>query len=196
VLVCQKTNWLDFSRRAFSSTLIGFSMVEVPDLALHIARGMVEQHGGTIRAESEGLKQGTAFVIGLPLCSCPVEGIMEQDKSLAATASSSWDADLEQSLRRILVAEDAVSSRKMLIRLLTRAGHSCVRRSFAKPLSIDQLKKYLKKHSCSKCSYSSKDRNCPPPSSMYDVLTSNRELQHIFCCPIVYVCMQEILLCF
>jgi len=95
-------------------------------LGLHIARGMVEQHGGSIRAESEGLNKGTTFVIELPLYACPVECSREQDKSCAPTETSSWNFGDVQRPRRILVAEDANSSRKMLIRLLERAGHSCI----------------------------------------------------------------------
>ena len=35
-------------------------------LGLYIARAIIEAHGGTIRAESQGLGQGSTFVVRLP----------------------------------------------------------------------------------------------------------------------------------
>lgn len=98
-------------------------------LGLHIARGMVEQHNGTIRAESAGLNKGTTFILELPLYACPLELGKEQVKSGSPTDSTSSGGNSEASIsrsRRILVAEDVLSSRKMLIRLLERAGHTCI----------------------------------------------------------------------
>ncbi len=40
-------------------------------LGLAITRGIVELHGGTIRAESPGSGQGSTFTISLPLADEP-----------------------------------------------------------------------------------------------------------------------------
>jgi len=112
-------------------------------LGLSIAKGIVEQHCGTIRAESGGIGHGTAFVIELPLYEFPpIEDYVKNDKdtvhtpTVTCTDSSIRDyyTDNEEedvveadpplhSKKRVLVVEDADSSRKMLIRLLERTGH-------------------------------------------------------------------------
>ena len=101
-------------------------------LGLSIAKGIVTQHEGTIKADSEGHGKGTSFVIELPLYRCPSEEVkrLQSDKSVATTKASDTESSLidppGSRSRHILVAEDAVSSRKMLIRLLERAGHTCI----------------------------------------------------------------------
>ena len=104
-------------------------------LGLAIAKGIVEQHRGTIRADSEGQGRGTSFTIELPLFEFTAEQLKLQgdDKDTASqTATSITDGSQEEekkkksTRKRILVAEDATSSLKMLMRLLERAGHSCV----------------------------------------------------------------------
>ena len=96
-------------------------------LGLHIARGMVETHEGTITARSEGLNMGTTFLIELPLYAFPVDKSNEEsgDKSTANTVST-LQSETVQFPKRFLVVEDSESSRKMLIRLMERSGHSCV----------------------------------------------------------------------
>eukprot|EP00977_Amphora_coffeiformis_P023630 scaffold13866_cov175-Amphora_coffeaeformis.AAC.1 len=105
-------------------------------LGLNIAKGIVEQHGGTILAESEGLGKGTTFTVELPMfeffSEIDVQG-GPSDKMLemtTCTTSSLTDpsdnADGDFQPRHILVVEDSDSSRKMLIRLLERSGHSCI----------------------------------------------------------------------
>jgi len=110
-------------------------------LGLNIAKGLVEQHSGTIVADSEGLGHGTTFTIELPL----YEFSEEEIRALGDNKDSETDLTIANSsvatrvdhtgivnptpgplTRRVLVAEDSASSRKMLIRLLERVGHTCV----------------------------------------------------------------------
>ena len=104
-------------------------------LGLAIAKGIVEQHRGTIRAESEGNGRGTTFIIELPLYEFSASEIdldddsfklcSEQTDNTAAETEAPEEAKKVKQQRRILVAEDSPSSLKMLMRLLERAGHIC-----------------------------------------------------------------------
>ena len=98
-------------------------------LGLFITKGIVEQHGGAITAMSEGPGLGCLFVVDLPLFRFPQEDLGEDDETDAGTeglshSTSPTDAPLKQN-RRILVVDDALMNRKMLVRILERAGHTC-----------------------------------------------------------------------
>jgi signal transduction histidine kinase len=102
-------------------------------LGLSIAKGIVELHHGTIEAQSMGIGHGTTFVIEIPLFEMGRENnalLEEISHTQTQTDAYSSEGDSVQGdgprARRILVAEDALSSRKMLIRLLEREGHTCV----------------------------------------------------------------------
>jgi len=97
-------------------------------LGLSIAKGIVELHHGTIHAESEGAGHGTTFVIEIPLYEMSLKDEAEEVSQTQAQTEtgSSCDGDSVPKKRKILVVEDAMSSRKMLIRLLEREGHTCL----------------------------------------------------------------------
>jgi len=100
-------------------------------LGLSIAKGMVEQHYGAIWAESEGQGHGTTFVVDLPLSLVAQELMPGLDESTDDEDDDEADQpttrlNRESREKRILVAEDSASSLKMLVRLLERAGHTCV----------------------------------------------------------------------
>jgi len=79
-------------------------------LGLAVARGLVEQHGGSITAHSVGLGHGTEFVVRLPLSSAASVAL---DETRAPTAPP----------RRIVVVEDHEDAREMLLELLSLQGH-------------------------------------------------------------------------
>jgi signal transduction histidine kinase len=131
-------------------------------LGLCIAKGIIEQHGATIRAESDGQDKGTSLIVEIPLYEFSADELHHDEENAgggktddtAATAASSANlgensaagggggggaaapaigtessSDQEHHHHhhhRVLIAEDAESSRKMLTRLLERAGHRCV----------------------------------------------------------------------
>lgn len=83
-------------------------------LGLAIARAITELHGGTVRAESEGIACGATFIVELPNARKidPVAG------NSAAPSAQVSGAPL-----RLLLVEDNETTLDVLSRLLVRSGH-------------------------------------------------------------------------
>ena len=86
-------------------------------LGLAIARQVVELHGGTIRAESEGLGRGATFTIDLPVLAVRVGS---RAVALNARAKATEPAALAG--RRILIVDDQPDAADLLAFVLARAG--------------------------------------------------------------------------
>jgi len=87
-------------------------------IGLALARGLVELHGGTIRASSAGLGHGTEVIVRLPgscIVSEPVGG-----PELLARAPVTANPDLK---RCILIADDNVDAADSLAELLRLEGY-------------------------------------------------------------------------
>jgi PAS domain S-box-containing protein len=82
-------------------------------LGLAISRALVALHGGTIRAESEGLGKGATFIVEFPSRSARLPG---------ATAVPCPDASLGLERMRVLLVEDHADTARTLARLLRAAG--------------------------------------------------------------------------
>ena len=80
-------------------------------LGLAVAKGLVELHGGTIRAESGGVNQGATFTIALPLDATAPIGADAPGPRAAPRA------------RRVLVVEDNRDAAETLRELLQLEGH-------------------------------------------------------------------------
>lgn len=96
-------------------------------LGLHIAKGIMELHGGDLVASSAGLGKGSTFSIMMPLYHLPDtedDGIPEEPLELLSNNDVTGDDD-DTGPMRILVVDDAAMNRKLLIRLLTNHGHEC-----------------------------------------------------------------------
>jgi len=104
-------------------------------LGLYIAKGIVEQHNGTISASSRGLERGTMFTVTLPIYHVPDRALPSSCKHLRLESNlvdgdiktpesndSKKTSDQPESLL-ILVVDDALTNRKLLTRLLERRGH-------------------------------------------------------------------------
>ena len=88
-------------------------------LGLTIVRNLVEGHGGTVSAHSDGPGTGSEFVVRLPRANVPVE--LEVPAGVEA-ASESVMSPCETALR-ILVVDDSVDGAEMLAAALSAKGY-------------------------------------------------------------------------
>jgi PAS domain S-box-containing protein len=87
-------------------------------LGLSIARQLVEMHGGSMRATSDGLDRGSTFVVSLPL-----EALRRAPKRARAAGASAADRSAGASLAgmKILVVDDEADARQLVEQLLRDA---------------------------------------------------------------------------
>lgn len=83
-------------------------------IGLALVKGIVELHGGTIEARSQGRGHGSEFIATLPLCSRQGAGTLPAaDEPPAAPVDP----------HRVLIADDNVDAADSLAALLALAGH-------------------------------------------------------------------------
>ncbi|MDQ3322712.1 MAG: PAS domain S-box protein [Acidobacteriota bacterium] len=111
-------------------------------LGLSIARQLVEMHGGTIRAESEGEEKGTSFVVKLPRLIAVPRAAKEKEKRVHPTASKEFlsiDCAPELTGLRILIVDDEADARALLRQMLEMCGSKVTTTSSAAE-ALDRLK--------------------------------------------------------
>jgi CheY-like chemotaxis protein/two-component sensor histidine kinase len=98
-------------------------------LGLTLVRRLIELHGGTVEARSEGAERGSEFVVRLPVASPPPAA-----KSAAAMRA-------EHRMRRVLLVEDHADARRILALMLTRSGHD-VRTAEDGPAALVEARRF------------------------------------------------------
>ncbi len=99
-------------------------------LGLSIAFGIVQEHGGTIWAESTR-QEGTAFTVELPIVQFPKD---------VATVPTNYKNDNHHAGYRILVIDDEAEILEVVTRILERMGHHAVGLTSAEK-ALDELPK-------------------------------------------------------
>lgn len=86
-------------------------------LGLAISKSLVDRHGGSIRAESDGPQAGSAFTVELPAMS-----VEQHADAVAATRRDTGDGNGNGALR-VLIVEDHTDTALVLSKLLSASGH-------------------------------------------------------------------------
>ena len=96
-------------------------------MGLHITKKLVQQHGGTIEIFSGGLGLGCVTIVELPMYThyTPTKSNNNPTTPIESPILPKI-ASPNKKLRRCLVVDDSLPNRKMLVRLLERAGHTCL----------------------------------------------------------------------
>src|ERR1041385_8323643 len=85
-------------------------------LGLAIVRHLVELHGGTVSAQSEGLNKGATFSATFPLLAERAESITMPHSELSAPENHSLDG------LRVLLVDDEAEAREIISTVMTRTG--------------------------------------------------------------------------
>ena len=90
-------------------------------LGLAIVRHLVELHGGTVHAESEGAGKGSVFVVRIPLTSLATSAVDEQRPHLGASLEAvTLDCPPPLDGLRVLVVDDEASVRDLVAAILSK----------------------------------------------------------------------------
>ncbi|MDX6694637.1 MAG: hypothetical protein QOF02_2240 [Blastocatellia bacterium] len=93
-------------------------------LGLAIVRHLVELHGGTVKAESDGEGHGASFTVSLPLLSLPADTTGAERNSKARGNGARHAPEAPLSNLRVLVVDDERDARELLTVVLERQGAS------------------------------------------------------------------------
>jgi signal transduction histidine kinase len=89
-------------------------------LGLALVRRLVELHGGSVSASSEGVGKGSEFVVRLPLRG---SGSIREGIGGGSSAVETAPTPEESRPKRVLVVEDNIDGARLLARLVQSRGH-------------------------------------------------------------------------
>ncbi len=90
-------------------------------LGLAIVRHLVELHGGTVRAESQGEGKGATFIVDLPIRAVRIQA-SEPEQLQPKVTSEPQSCALSLEGLRVLVVDDEADARELLTTILTQYG--------------------------------------------------------------------------
>lgn len=99
-----------------------FSNGQLSQLALHVCRGITELHGGIMGVRSEGIGLGSTFYMQFPIYQGP-QDLSTKIKNFAVPPDGAKDAP--STVLRILVVDDSIAWRKMIVRVVRDHGYIC-----------------------------------------------------------------------
>ena len=90
-------------------------------LGLSIVKALVEAHGGTVRAQSEGEGRGATFMVELPIRAIQVD-VKGAETEDANRLDLSPETDVRLNGLRVLVVDDEADARRLVVKFLSEAG--------------------------------------------------------------------------
>jgi PAS domain S-box-containing protein len=93
-------------------------------IGLTLVKQLIELHGGTVTAHSDGVNQGSEFVVELPAIAPPESGIVAENADTNGHSADAATAALDGGgSHRVLVVDDVEASAKTLAMMLNAIGH-------------------------------------------------------------------------
>ncbi len=91
-------------------------------LGLAVVRHIIEQHGGTVAAESEGEDRGSTFTVNLPVAAASTRAKKSQTADEQADAGGRDEQAIPLDGLRVLIVDDQPDARELLSMILNDAG--------------------------------------------------------------------------
>jgi CheY-like chemotaxis protein/anti-sigma regulatory factor (Ser/Thr protein kinase) len=107
-------------------------------IGLSIVKHLVEAHGGTVWAESEGLGKGAAFTVRLPVMPVRRETAQPPAAHTFAPGLMAFECPPELAGVKVLVVDDEADTRDMLARILGEC-HAVVRQAASASEALEVL---------------------------------------------------------
>ena len=91
-------------------------------LGLAIVRHLIELHGGTVMANSQGLGRGATFTVNLPLAGIPTMERRNSEPPPVAGTSISFERPPRLDGLRVLIVEDELDTQELFVMVLKQYG--------------------------------------------------------------------------